>query len=140
MRSDGRRTAPEMTAKSDNNFEMSNGTARPAWAQVWHSGSSSFRGDRLPDGLLSVASGDGTTGDTGSTRGSLSTRTMDERRSIGRTKVGKDALLFFGAQTALARSRILQMRAPAFARKTWPPYRRISNCPSINFALAAIAV
>jgi hypothetical protein len=22
--------------KSDNNFEMSNGTAQPAWAQVWH--------------------------------------------------------------------------------------------------------
>jgi hypothetical protein len=36
MRPDGRRTAPEMTAKNDNSFEMLNGTARPAWAQVWH--------------------------------------------------------------------------------------------------------
>jgi hypothetical protein len=26
---------------------------------------------------------------------------MNDRRSIGRTKIGKDALLFFGAQTAL---------------------------------------
>ena len=26
---------------------------------------------------------------------------MDERRSIGRTKIGKDALLFFGAQTGV---------------------------------------
>ena len=26
---------------------------------------------------------------------------MDDRRSIGRTKIGKDALLFFGAQTGL---------------------------------------
>jgi hypothetical protein len=25
-----------MTAKSDNNFEILNGSARPAWAQVWH--------------------------------------------------------------------------------------------------------
>jgi len=36
MRSDGRSTAPEMTAKSHNNFEMLNGTTKPAWAQVWH--------------------------------------------------------------------------------------------------------
>jgi len=36
MRSDGRSRAPEMTAKNDNNFEMSNGTARPAWARLWH--------------------------------------------------------------------------------------------------------
>jgi hypothetical protein len=26
---------------------------------------------------------------------------MDDRRSIGRTKIGKDALLFFGAQTGV---------------------------------------
>jgi hypothetical protein len=25
-----------MTAKSDSNFEMLNGTAKPAWAGVWH--------------------------------------------------------------------------------------------------------
>ena len=36
MRSDGRSTAPEMTAKSDNNFEMLNRTAQPARAQLWH--------------------------------------------------------------------------------------------------------
>ena len=50
---------------------------------------------------------------------------MDDRRSIGRTKIGKDALLFFARKPACARapSWILQMRAPAFARKTWPPYR-----------------
>jgi hypothetical protein len=26
---------------------------------------------------------------------------MDDRRSVGRTKIGKDALLFFGAQTGV---------------------------------------
>jgi len=36
MCSEGRSAAPEMTAKSDNHFEMLNGSARPAWAQVWH--------------------------------------------------------------------------------------------------------
>jgi hypothetical protein len=36
MRLDGRSTAPKMTAKSDNNFEMLNRTSQPAWAQVWH--------------------------------------------------------------------------------------------------------
>jgi hypothetical protein len=36
MRSDGRSTAPEMTAKNNNKPEVLNGTAQPAWAQVWH--------------------------------------------------------------------------------------------------------
>ena len=36
MRSDGRSTAPEMTAKDNNNLEVLNGTAQPTWAQVWH--------------------------------------------------------------------------------------------------------
>ena len=36
MCSEGRSAAPEMTAKSDNHFEMLNGSARPPWAQVWH--------------------------------------------------------------------------------------------------------
>jgi len=39
----------------------------------------------------------------GSTSGSLSTRVieMNERRSIGRTKIVKDALLFFGEQSGV---------------------------------------
>jgi hypothetical protein len=39
----------------------------------------------------------------GSTRGSLSTRVieMDDRRSIGRTKIAKSALLFLSAQTGV---------------------------------------
>ena len=36
MRSDGRSRAPEMTAKNNNNLEVLNGIAQPAWAQVWH--------------------------------------------------------------------------------------------------------
>jgi hypothetical protein len=37
----------------------------------------------------------------GSTKGSSSIRMMDDRRSIGRTKIGKNSLLFFGAQTGV---------------------------------------
>jgi len=39
----------------------------------------------------------------GPTRGSLSTRVieMNDRRSIGRTKIVKDALLFFGQQSGV---------------------------------------
>jgi hypothetical protein len=36
MRSDGRGTAPEMTTKNNNNLEVWNGTAQPAWTQFWH--------------------------------------------------------------------------------------------------------
>jgi hypothetical protein len=113
-----------MTAKSDNNFEMSNGTAQPPWAQVWHLWIV-FRDDRSPAGLLSAVSGEGTTGDTGSTRGSLSTRTMDDRRSIGRTKISKDAFLFFGEQTGVRPCAVTdsQTPAPAFAPTICRPYR-----------------
>jgi hypothetical protein len=125
MRSDGRSAASEMTAKSDDNFEMSNGTAQPPGHKFGTSGPSSFRDDRSPAGLLSAVSGEGTTGDTGSTRGSLSTRTMDDRRSIGRTKISKDAFLFFGEQTGVRPCAVTdsQTPAPAFAPTICRPYR-----------------
>jgi hypothetical protein len=64
-------------------------------------GRSSFRDDRLPAGSSLEKSGDATMGAAGSTRSSLSTRTMNDRRSIGRTKIAKEALLFFGGQTGV---------------------------------------
>jgi hypothetical protein len=51
--------------------------------------------------LFQAKSGAGTTGATGFTKNSLSTRTRNERRSIGRTKIAKDALLFFDEQTGV---------------------------------------
>jgi hypothetical protein len=34
---------------------------------------------------------------------------MNDRRSIGRTKIGKDALLFFGAQTGVRRGTVMDI-------------------------------
>jgi hypothetical protein len=51
--------------------------------------------------LCIVGSGGGTTGGIGFIRGSLSTPTTNDRRSIARTKIAKDALLLFGEQAGV---------------------------------------
>jgi hypothetical protein len=96
-------------------------------------GLSSFRDDRLPAGLCVVGSGGGTTGGIGFIKGSLSTRTTNDRRSIAKTKIAKDALLFFGEQTACIRalSRTSRTSAPAFARDICQPSGYSLRCRSI---------
>src|ERR1700682_386733 len=61
-------------------------------------GQSSFQDGPLAASSFAEKSGGGMTAAAGPTRGSLSTRVieMNDRRSIGRTKIVKDALLFFG--------------------------------------------
>ena len=66
-------------------------------------GQSSFQDGPLAASSFAEKSGGGMTAAAGSTRGSLSTRVieMNDRRSIGRTKIVKDALLFFGQQSGV---------------------------------------
>ena len=66
-------------------------------------GRSSFQDGPLAASWFAEKSGGGMTAAAGSTRGSLSTRVieMNDRRSIGRTKIVKDALLFFGQQSGV---------------------------------------
>src|ERR1700676_334066 len=66
-------------------------------------GQSSFQDGPLAASSFAEKSGVGMTAAAGPTRGSLSTRVieMNDRRSIGRTKIVKDALLFFGQQSGV---------------------------------------
>jgi hypothetical protein len=63
-----------MTAKSDSNFEMLNGAAKPVWAQVWHLWTVIIPRRSITGRLVLVECGEGTTGATGSLRNSLSRR------------------------------------------------------------------
>src|ERR1700676_496663 len=66
-------------------------------------GASSFQDGPLGASSFTEKSGGGMTAGAGSTSRSLRTRVieMNERRSIGRTKIVKDALLFFGEQSGV---------------------------------------
>ena len=71
-------------------------------------GPSSSRGDRSPAAWSLERSGGATTGATGFLRNSVSTALTktNDRRSIGRTKIAKGALLFFGGQTGVRSCRV----------------------------------
>src|ERR1700680_828270 len=66
-------------------------------------GRSSFQDGPLAASSFAEKSGGGMTAAAGSTSGSSSTHVieMNDRRSIGRTKIAKSALLFFSGQTGV---------------------------------------
>jgi len=88
---------------SNDQFRIWSLEAKPAWAQSGIFGQSSFQDGPLAASSFAEKSGGGMTAAVGSTRGSLSTRGigMNDRRSIGRTKIVKDALLFLGEQSGV---------------------------------------
>jgi hypothetical protein len=95
--------SPPMTPRSHSNFQAWSQDGKPAGRKSGIFGQSSFQDGPLAAGLFSEKSGGGTTAAAGSTRGSLSTRVieMNERRSIGRTRITKGALLFLGMQVGV---------------------------------------
>jgi hypothetical protein len=76
---------------------------RLPWLRHGICGPSSSRGDRSMAGSCLERSGGATTGATGFLRNSVSTplTQTNDRRSIGRTKIAKGALLFFSGQTGV---------------------------------------
>jgi hypothetical protein len=89
-------------ADSDNH-NLLNWSPPPIWLRYGICGPSSSRDDQSRAGSSLEKSGGATMGATGFIRNSLSTPLikMNDRRSIGRTKNAKGALLFFSEQTGV---------------------------------------